>query len=424
MRKRGISSIARLRWLLGLLFLGLAVPAALLVRQGFVQLELEEFRRQQLIAEQVVRSVDAALQAAIAAENARPVTDFEVAAPVAGSDAVQLSPLASVAAAGAFPGTIGYFQVDAAGQLSTPLLPEPEQDRRALDDADFQSKIAVEQQLSEVLEANRLVDETRADSEAERQRAANEADTPAPGANRPTAAEIRGQRAFDVLVSSSAAPPAREEAVRQNSVGDSEASAEAFEDADALSFDAPAAPSSALAVPIATFSGEVEPLRFSLLETGHFVLFRNAFRDGERYVQGMLIEPEQFISASVEPALTAASLAAGTRLTIAAFGSEVATLTTGGGAAGGPVVTGPAVAAVAGMALYQARLSPPLADLELAFAAGVLDRGPASNLLVWTAIALATVLVGGAVYLLVMLAFERRFDIGLREFAGQVRGSF
>ncbi|MDX1563521.1 MAG: hypothetical protein R3305_11375, partial [Gammaproteobacteria bacterium] len=335
MRKRGISSIARLRWLLGLLFLGLAVPAALLVRQGFVQLELEEFRRQQLIAEQVVRSVDAALQAAIAAENARPVTDFEVAAPVAGSDAVQLSPLASVAAAGAFPGTIGYFQVDAAGQLSTPLLPEPEQDRRALDDADFQSKIAVEQQLSEVLEANRLVDETRADSEAERQRAANEADTPAPGANRPTAAEIRGQRAFDVLVSSSAAPPAREEAVRQNSVGDSEASAEAFEDADALSFDAPAAPSSALAVPIATFSGEVEPLRFSLLETGHFVLFRNAFRDGERYVQGMLIEPEQFISASVEPALTAASLAAGTRLTIAAFGSEVATLTTGGGAAGG-----------------------------------------------------------------------------------------
>jgi len=147
----------RLRWLLGLLFVGLALPATLLIRQGFAQIELAEFRRQQLIAESLVRGVDARLAAAIAVENARPVTDFDYAVTTTGGagNVVQLSPLSSLAAAGTFPGTIGYFQVDATGELSTPLLPES--DRDTVPAAERVAKMSVETELASVLEANRLL---------------------------------------------------------------------------------------------------------------------------------------------------------------------------------------------------------------------------------------------------------------------------
>ena len=46
---------------------------------------------------------------------------------------------------------------------------------------------------------------------------------------------------------------------------------------------------------ISTFESEIDPLEFSLLDSGHFVLFRKVWRDGKRYIQGLLINQEAFV---------------------------------------------------------------------------------------------------------------------------------
>jgi len=363
--------------MLGLLFLGLAIPAGFLIRQGFAQIEFAEFRRQQLMAEDVVRNIDARLATAIAAEEARPATDFDYAT-TAGTDrnVVQLSPLSSLAAVNAFPGAIGYFQVDATGELSTPLLPE------SIDDATeavIQAKLSVETTLADALEANRLVEFRRFETaveQAESERTpridADEAeDRFAPGT-------IRGQAAFDELAGRDHATesPAREPLAQETPASLSLASEEA---------PPTAAGETRPAVRVSAFAGDLEPLRFSLLETGHLVLFRNAWRDGERFVQGMLIDRDAFVADAVRPTFTNAGLAAATRVTVTIGGSALATLAAAPGRYG----------RADGASLYAARLSPPLADVEFSFASGILERGPGFNLLLWTAVILFAVLIGG-----------------------------
>jgi two-component system phosphate regulon sensor histidine kinase PhoR len=365
--------LKRLRLLLGLLFLGLAVPAGFLIRQGFVQIELAEFRRQQLIAEDLVRSIDARLAAAIAVEEARPASDFDYATTAGNGNVVQLSPLSSLAAANAFPGTIGYFQVDTTGQLSTPLLPESIEEVPA---TDIQAKLVVENALADALEANQLVEFRRGDrasesatAEAEPRRAQFDA-----GSSNDTApVGIRGQAAFDEL--------ARQERL---TVVPAAESVEPDRDENDTAVSAPE--ESRASVQVSTFAGELEPLRFSQLETGHLVLFRNAWRDGERFVQGMLIDREMFIDDAARQAFVSAGLAPGTRATITVGGRSIVSLDADSAGRYGRVD---------GSALYATRLSPPLADIEIAFSSGVLGRGPGFNLLTWTAIALFGVLVGG-----------------------------
>jgi signal transduction histidine kinase len=367
--------LKRLRWLLGLLFLGLAIPAGLLIRQGFAQVELAEFRRQQLVAEELVRGIDARLGAAIAIEDSRPATDFDyaVAPRDSATNVVQLSPLSSLAAAGTFPGTIGYFQVDAVGQLSTPLLPQA--DREALPDAERAAKTSVENLLADVLEANRLVEPGPGATplrQGEETRLRRELAESIESADLNQNDSVRGQAAFDELVgvNESAAQFASE----------AEASDQVVATGSRTAAEAPAT------VRVSTFAGELEPLRFSLLETGHLVLFRNAWRDGARFVQGLLIDREQFIDESVLQAFANANFAAGTRVTVSAAGNSLTTLATGDGTS--PV-------RVEGSALYSARLSPPLADIEIVVDSGVLERGPGFNLLVWTTVVLFGVLIGG-----------------------------
>ena len=44
-----------------------------------------------------------------------------------------------------------------------------------------------------------------------------------------------------------------------------------------------------------TFASDVDPLELGVLDTGHLVLFRNVWRDGQRYVQGALIDRGAFV---------------------------------------------------------------------------------------------------------------------------------
>ena len=117
-----------LRWLFAVFFLALAVPAGLLVAQAYSQLKWEALRTTQLAAEELAARVDAQLTTIVATEDARSFGDYSflVVAGDAAANFVQRSPLSTFPVASGVPGVLGYFQVDTAGKLTTPLLPASE----------------------------------------------------------------------------------------------------------------------------------------------------------------------------------------------------------------------------------------------------------------------------------------------------------
>lgn len=403
--RRRIDSRAKLRLLLGALLLGLAVPAWLLYRQAASQLDLAAFRREQLAAEDTARRIDAGLSAAIAVEEGRPFTDYEFA-PRLGSagNVVQRSPLSVWPRAASLPGVIGHFQVDASGRLTTPLLPaDADAADFGLAEADRGARRAVETRILGVLGENRLVRDAPAGS--------REQQVPGAGLELARVGRTVGQRAEvagrdDPLLPASVAPPLEAPSVADSPRGqarfdelaansgtlDAAKLADSADAAVEAEADRPAAPAAlASGAHVSTFESELERLQFSRLDTGHLVLFRNAWRDGARFVQGLLLDQGEFLQGAVAEPFRAGGHAEGTRLFASIDALAPLELTP----------QPPSGARVRGeRALHTVRLSPPLAQIELAFAAAELPRGPAERVLLWTAIVLGCVLLGGtyAVY--------------------------
>ncbi|MDH3377275.1 MAG: ATP-binding protein [Gammaproteobacteria bacterium] len=162
---------------------------------------------------------------------------------------------------------------------------------------------------------------------------------------------------------------------------------------DAVSQTSPA-PSN---LPILTFESELDAFEFSLLDSGHFVLFRNVWRDSQRYVQGALIDPETFVKGVTESAFRNTRLARMSKL-IVAFRGDVLSAITGTGVGGYLSNTDE----LTGSLLYRTRLSSPLSELELIFSVTKLPAGPGALVVGWLAAVLALVLCGG-VYLMYRL---------------------
>ena len=124
------SSRDRLRWLLGLFFIALTIPSAVLTWQAYSRLQWESFYQYQLLAEGMVGRIDRRVREMIATEEARAFTEYRflVAEGASVANSLQRSPLSGFPATSEIPGLLGYFQVDADGRFSTPLLPDdPEQ---------------------------------------------------------------------------------------------------------------------------------------------------------------------------------------------------------------------------------------------------------------------------------------------------------
>jgi hypothetical protein len=115
----------RLRKLLALFFLALAVPTAVLVWQAYSQLKWEAFHQHRGVAEELTRRIDARLNDMIDTADARSFADytFLVVSGDPSANFVQHSPLSTYPAVQDLPGVLGYFQVDTEGVFSTPLLP-------------------------------------------------------------------------------------------------------------------------------------------------------------------------------------------------------------------------------------------------------------------------------------------------------------
>ncbi len=478
-----ITNRRRLRLWSMLFFVSLALPSALLVYKAFDQLKWEAFHRHQLQAEEIAIRIDQRFDALIRREDARTFTDFGFLTLVGDPSAefLQRSPLADLPAESDLPGLIGYFQVDADGVFTTPLLPRVGTNPSAVGvpSAELAERRALQQQIESILASNRLVD--RRHSEHDGRSAI------LPGAG-------RQQREEDLELSKSSPRFSREEAKRvspserrqtpkqeenaEPMVEDESAdqmSTRSFADGDrrtlsvpsqagfdrlsmqqqsianslatdtisrqlgkkdlaqpqhksaamanlATASGAPPAPTRAkrrvirkernvapepapLVLPtpaarridtpapatrVRIFESEIDPFDLSRLDSGHFVLFRRVWRDGQRLIQGALIEARALTEGVLLPIFRDTALARISDLEVTFRGDVLLAISANGSRSYSPGEDG-----LAGTLLYRTRLSAPFNELALAFTLRQLDAGAGAWVVIWLSLILFLVLMIG-----------------------------
>ncbi len=441
----------RLRLALALFFLALALPTGVLVYQAYSQLKWEAFHQHRLMAEELANRIRAQAAELIAEEEVRRFADYAFLV-VAGDPAtnyVERSPLSSYPPASELPGILGYFQVDTQGAFSTPLLPAPgtEAATFGVSAGELAQRRQLAQRIQSILSRNRLVraaetdmvmDAGRPMAQAARlQPAPHDEDSSqfsslsptAPQSLEEEAAESAGQAAFDqlnrtpVLLKKASKPKAatvlgRVEDLKLEQRFDPEPAQEKAADSlrqrlepaprrmrkeltalpEAEMADSMESPREAVATAqaglenlrIRTFESEIDPFEFSRLESGHFVLYRKVWRDGQRTIQGLLIDQKAFLDGLVERAFRATALSRMSDL-IVAFQGDVISVFSGQAEREYLAGSNP----LRGELLYQTPLHAPLGGVELIFSINRLPAGPGGRLITWVALVLAAVLCGG-----------------------------
>jgi signal transduction histidine kinase len=482
----------RLRNLLALIFLALAVPTAVLIWQGYSQLKWEAFHQYRGVAEELTSRIDARLIEMINSADARSFADytFLVVTGEPSANFVQRSPLSTYPVAADLPGVVGYFQVDSDGAFSTPLLPPPgtAANQLGIGPDEYVSRLQLADEIQAVLADNRLVrsrpeigrrlapaddlptaafeEEKEADEYAprvsrarqfgaERESPSSAALARSPGdsltegviggfmdeassdkdvANKREAMpleqaaklnETYSQQVFDQLNVASEVTqmtsgsdgtlqagdalgddaggkivPAEQRLNTIGKVSDLKLDAALQKKSQDIERDAVAQQrqdggartelTTATNLRISTFESEVDPFEFSLLDSGHFVLFRKVWRDGERYIQGLLIDQEIFTQNIIGARFMETALSGMSNLIVAYQDDVMQTLSRSDAYryANG-------TEALDGALLYRNRLSAPLDSLELIFSIRRLAPGPGASVLGWVTVVLAIVFVGG-----------------------------
>jgi signal transduction histidine kinase len=410
----------RLRAVLFGLFVLLALPAAALVLQTLRQLRWEAYHQVDTLATELALRIDAELQRLVAAEEARSFGDyaFLTVADPASNAPLQRSPLSLSETLAQVPGAIGWFQVDADGRFSSPLLPAGSDDGAAwgLDVDALQQRQAQAARLRTLVMA---VGEVGKDAGAKQRK---DEDAAASADSAP--AQEGGASVLDQLSAASATAPSKlgrvdelqvdmryraanverevesaerlaEQRLKSNVSGRALRKEQA---AEAVFADQ----ARQLAVPeVRLFESELDPFQFRVLDAGHGLLYRRVWRDGRRGLQGLVLELEPFLQGAVVDPFRGSALADSTELVVALDG-EVQRVV------GAPRRDYLSAGEVQGELLHQVRLSAPFDDLQLLWSARDLPAGPGARLVGWTALALFAVL-GLGLYAL--------YRLGLRQIA-------
>lgn len=433
----------RLALTLGVFFLALAIPTAILIKQAYHQLKYEAFHQYRLLAEDLSKQIDRRLQAIINTESARSFTDYAFIN-IAGDPSanfLQRSPLSAYPVQSALPGIIGYFQIDAQGKFSTPLLPEEDTTALAygVSDAELQQRRSLQARLQQILHENRLVQararqvtpskpvaEPPAQSVMGALSSAEPWDSAASTAPAPAAAPVAPQAAFDQLREAERQTSAKQQKL-PNTLGtveelrlkspyesatpktaEEKTSAELAKNADKKPLrkersvlpEADSTPKKKDAgtgkkeleqdIRVRIFESEIDAFEISLLDSGQFVLYRKVWRDGQRYIQGALLDPAPLFRSLIEAAFRETALSQMSNIAIA-YRGNVFTAFSGKSAQRYLSST----EQLQGALLAQTRLSAPWSDLELIFSVTQLPAGPGGSVLAWVALTLVLVLCGG-----------------------------
>lgn len=435
----------RLRFALALFFIALTLPSAALVYQAYSRLKWETFHQHQQMAEEFTQRVRETVATLIVREEAHGFSDyaFLVIEGDANNPFVQRSPLADYPVGNNIPGLVGYFQVDAAGAFSTPLLPAAETDATAYG-VSAQALTQRQKQaetIRAILSENRLVhpeqprvaSDTLMEEKAHfRDKEASLAPTnvaePAPS-YRPIDAKRAAPASQSVFDQLSQSAPAME--IPESAVGAAQASTDDMEMQSGFSqkkadksfqTSHKSKPAKTMAkqirrelgrlegadasapvttgsirkpLRIRTFESEIDPFEFSLLESGHFVLYRKVWREGQRYIQGALIDQQAFLNTELEQPFRTTALSRMSNLIIAYQGNILTRFQDTNAQRSDLGSSQP----LNGSLLYRAPLNAPLGALELIFSVNQLPTGPGGTIVIWVTVTLGLVLLVGTLLL-------------------------
>jgi signal transduction histidine kinase len=426
--------VGLLRGLLAAIFVALLAPTAVLVYQAYGQLKWEAFHLNRLSADEFTLTLEQRVVEVFGLEEARSVSDYDFLVVTGGEDAnfVQRSTLSKLSEASRLPGLIAHFQVDADGRLSTPLLPGEGDNLSAFgitpEEGEARRAIVarVRTQLGE-----------RDNIEAGLAGAAKGPSTIGAGGVAAGKDDKQPQALFDALSTSDYnAPFAGQAKTSPADTDEPQASQGRLDDleldqrylersmaaekknvaaapapqrqkrkeqvaviAETLEEEAVSAPALG-ALNVSIFESEVEPFDFAQLDDNHFVLFRWVSRNGERLVQGALIDRETFLRGLIGAAFEATNLSRSTDLLVGYRGSVLDVFGTG------VEKTYLASHDLDGALLHRTRLPAPLDDVELVFNIRELPAGPGLQIIIWAAVVLAIVFFVG---------FFTLYRLGLRQ---------
>ena len=147
---------------------------------------------------------------------------------------------------------------------------------------------------------------------------------------------------------------------------------------------------------VSMFESEIDSFEFSLLESGHFVLYRKVWRNGLRYIQGLLINPDHFIKNIIGKSFYETNVSNASNLTIAYQGNILSTLNSKSSRnLYSSNLESSGNAGLQGTLLLQNRLSATLDQIELIFSVNNLPAGPGGSIITWLSTILLLILSGG-----------------------------
>ena len=413
--------------MLAAVFVFLLIPTITLAYLGYRQLQFESFYQHQSMAVELTARIEARASALFEAEDAKSFVDFGFLI-IGEGNYVQRSPLSTFPVEGDLPGLVSYFQVDADGVFSTPLLPKvSKRDTTSrvpedIEPGEYEQRLALQRKIRQQLEAVVSTEELRGDlSEVD-----DETRTTSPFRNfasdsAPQPEVDAGQKIFDRLNAPKEQPIERSRSVTELKLdyvqeaeqalaplyeevaGKAKLRTRRLEKNTEAVIDQDQRFANIAEGRLTTFESEVDPFRFDVINENHFVLYRNVWRDQQRFVQGAVIERIAFLQGLIGTVYRGTNLASVSNLIVVHQGDVIHRYID-------EVRVGHSstVGETTGTLLYRTRLTAPVNDIELIFSFTRLPIGPGGRLIAWTTFALLVILIGG---------FTLLYRVGLRQIA-------
>jgi len=431
--------------ILVIFFLALGIPVIILITHAYSQIKWEAFHRHQSMSSELVKRIDTNLLNIISIEEARSFTDYSFLNIAGGPSAsfLQRSPLSLQTDPSTLPGLIGYFQLDDKGSFSTPLLPVDlrQSGKYGITKAELNNRTRIQESIYTILNKNKLL-QVRLRSQSNEQLAAPAASglaVPIPGklktVNKQDSAKrqmpaimeeaqrqnLKPQVAFDRLYDeksdnisaqkvlprslgrledlnlASRYPQRSQPAALQKSEfkkakralrkeqnilpeqKHSSSEAEMLEKDDAQ-----------LKTDISIFESEIDAIEISILDSGHMVLYRKVWRNGQRYIQGLLISTTNFLSETVKSEFNRTALSKMSNLLVAYQGNILSAYSSSGSYRYSSRSN-----QLNGELLYRSKLSQPFNYFDLVFNISRLPTTSESTILTTTTSALFIVFIAG-----------------------------
>jgi signal transduction histidine kinase len=387
----------RLRVVLAIFFVALVVPTGVLIERVYAQLTAEAFYRQRDLAEELAERIATRVRAATDEEERRALADYRFIV-IQGDERanfLQRSSLSAYPVQGPLPGLLGYFQIDANGVFSTPLLPVGGADPTmyGIDAAEADRRRALEANLRAwviaptVAAEQKRRDAPNADKDAGMQAVFDRLGKPdraqqaAVSANSSDSHGRLSDLQLDAkLASSRLVADATRAALSKQA--DLAAPRVARKEKTAVPEASSAAPAQFATHPLRTFDSELDPFQFGQLDDDRFALFRKVWLDGQRMIQGAVLDRRAMLDGLIERPFRDTALAHDGDVTISYRGDVLRR-------AG---VTAPAERE---NVLLRTALPAPFGDIELIFSSTDVGVGAGGRLVTWAAVVLALVVCGG-----------------------------